>query len=173
MVMAGKKRRRTELREAQRALDRAQKRQRAGLVREHGPATEAEQGETARLVREVIKPRLSELRSMAAGGDLVVVVCALDASDRAAAAAAGRVLRLQGDLDGAMHAEAAAAADILFLTKERSSLLRELSDSPEWPASALELLRSPPPGALLLVVDGSATGHSVLSFALLASGGEA
>jgi hypothetical protein len=173
VVTAARRFRRAGLRDARKEYAAAYARQIAGCAARLVPM-EGERNGLAALLAE-LGPREMELRNLLARAgiaDGAIHVLVPDDDDKAAMLARGKVAAAEGDFASAAHATATANTRYLIMARERRVLLAEIEAMASlWTPDALSMLRSPPPGSLVFVYDGTATGHGVMALAPMSRGG--
>jgi hypothetical protein len=174
-VSAARHCRRAELRRARKDFVRAQQRQQAGAAKQHIPAGAPERAAWAWLfpefeAREVEMRRLLALAGIADG---VIYAMVPDEDDRAALLAASRLATVEGEGSTAVTTAAMASSRVALIPVDRRTILQTITTSPngEWGREAIDLLRSPPPGSMLVVYDGSECGHGVVAIGTMVSRG--
>jgi hypothetical protein len=170
---AARRERRAE-RAARKRFSKAFKRQTAGCATAPIAAGEKERVAIDRMIG-YLAPKEAELRGLLQETGLtdgVIYVAVPDADDRAALLALPAATG--ADPEATARAVSMALAKYIITPHDRCALLASLEATPAWGPEALAALRRPPPtGSLMVVFDGTETGHGVLTAAPVARGGSA
>lgn len=151
--------RRKQLRAAKRAARKAHERAQATMA-VPGVSKPRTAGNLAELERLKLQLQTREPEVLALAGaepDPAIYILLPDEDDRAAFRAQARVAELERQPDAAARLRALADHDCSMFVFDRRELLASLRQI--WPSHCVEMLVSPPAGAVPIAYDGTGPGH--------------